>query len=78
MQPESEQPTVPRCEMKFEEMEGSSEILQIKIEDVNSFGLEEEENDQLNGELCDPHPVSIQGIFFLLPNLIFFFYFVYT
>ena len=53
MQPESEQLTVLRCEMKVEELEGFPEILQIKIEDVNSFGLEEEQSDQLNGELYD-------------------------
>ena len=51
MQPESEQLTVLRCEMKVEELEGSSETLQIKIEDVNSFGLEAEQSDQPNGEL---------------------------
>jgi len=54
-QPESEQLTTLECRMKVEELEGSSEILQIKIEDVNSFGLEEEQSDQLNGELCDLH-----------------------
>ena len=53
VQLESEQPTVPGCEMKVEDLEGSSEILQIKMEDVNSFGREEEQSDQLNGELCD-------------------------
>ena len=42
-------------EMKVEELEGFPEILQIKIEDVNSFGLEEEQSDQLNGELYDLH-----------------------
>ena len=55
MQPESERPTVLGCEMKAEELEGFPEILQIKIEDVNSFGLEEEQSDQLNGELYDLH-----------------------
>ena len=53
--PESEQLSVLGRGMKVEELEGSSEILQIKIEDVNSFGLEEEQSDQLNGELCDLH-----------------------
>ena len=52
VQPESQQLTVLGCEMKVEELEGS-DILQIKIEDVNSFGLEEEQSDQLNGELYD-------------------------
>ena len=55
MQPESEQPTVLGCEMKVEVLEGFPDILQIKIEDVYSFGLEEEESDQLNGELYDLH-----------------------
>ena len=42
--------------MKVEELEGGAyEILQIKVEDVNSFGLEEEQSDQRNGELCDLH-----------------------
>jgi len=55
-QSESEQPTVLECEMKVEELEGGAyEILQIKVEDVNSFGLEEEQSDQRNGELCDLH-----------------------
>uniref|UniRef100_UPI00358F1344 uncharacterized protein isoform X1 n=2 Tax=Myxine glutinosa TaxID=7769 RepID=UPI00358F1344 len=45
--PESEQPTVLRCKMKVEELD-SSEVLQIKIEDVNSLGLEEEQSDQTN------------------------------
>uniref|UniRef100_A0A8C4X1I9 C2H2-type domain-containing protein n=2 Tax=Eptatretus burgeri TaxID=7764 RepID=A0A8C4X1I9_EPTBU len=48
-QQESKRSTVPGCAVKVEELEGSSEILQIKIEDVNSFGLEEEQSDQLNG-----------------------------
>uniref|UniRef100_UPI00358E5018 uncharacterized protein isoform X2 n=1 Tax=Myxine glutinosa TaxID=7769 RepID=UPI00358E5018 len=48
VQLESEQPTVLECGIKVEELEESSEILQIKIEDVNSFGLEEEQSDQLN------------------------------
>uniref|UniRef100_UPI00358DDE43 zinc finger protein 664-like n=1 Tax=Myxine glutinosa TaxID=7769 RepID=UPI00358DDE43 len=47
-QPDSEQPPVLGCKMKVEELEGSSEILQIKMEDVNSFGVEEEQSDQLN------------------------------
>jgi len=55
VQLELEQPTVLGCEMKVEELEGFPEILQIKIEDVNSFGLEEEQSDQLNGELYDLH-----------------------
>ena len=55
VQPESDQPTVLGCGMKDEELEGSSEILQIKIEDVNSFDPEEEQSDRLNGELCDLH-----------------------
>ena len=55
VQLESEQQTVLGCEMKVEEPEGSSEILQIKIEDVDSFGLEEEQSNQLNGESCDLH-----------------------
>ena len=50
-----EQLTVLQCEMKVEEMEECSEILEIKIEDVNSFGLEEEQSDLLNGELYDLH-----------------------
>uniref|UniRef100_UPI00358F58C3 zinc finger protein 85-like n=1 Tax=Myxine glutinosa TaxID=7769 RepID=UPI00358F58C3 len=48
VQPESEQSTVLVCEMKVEELEGFPEILQIKIEDVNSVGLQEEQSDQLN------------------------------
>uniref|UniRef100_UPI00358F33D6 zinc finger protein 813-like n=1 Tax=Myxine glutinosa TaxID=7769 RepID=UPI00358F33D6 len=48
VQPESEQQTVLVCGMKVEETEGFPEILQIKIEDVNSFGLEEEQSDQPN------------------------------
>uniref|UniRef100_UPI00358F11D3 zinc finger protein 85-like isoform X3 n=1 Tax=Myxine glutinosa TaxID=7769 RepID=UPI00358F11D3 len=48
--PESQQPPVLGCKMKVEELEGSPEILQIKIEDVNSSGLEEEQSDQPNGE----------------------------
>ena len=55
VQPESEQLTVLGCEMKVEELDGSPEILEIKIEDVNSFGLEEVQSDPLNGELYDPH-----------------------
>ena len=55
MQPESEQPTVLGCEMKVEVLEGFPDILQIKIEDVDSLGLEEEESDQLSGELYDLH-----------------------
>ena len=55
VQPDSEQLTVIQCEMKVEELEGSSEILAIKIEDVNSFALEEEQSDPLNGELYDLH-----------------------
>ena len=55
MQLESEQPTVLGCEMKVEELEGFPDVLQIKIEDVYAFGLEEEESDQLNGELYDLH-----------------------
>ena len=55
VQPESGETTVPGCEMKVEELEGSSEILQIKIEDVNSLGGEEKQSDQLNGESCDLH-----------------------
>uniref|UniRef100_UPI00358E3C06 zinc finger protein 85-like isoform X2 n=1 Tax=Myxine glutinosa TaxID=7769 RepID=UPI00358E3C06 len=46
--PESQQPPVLGCKMKVEELEGSPEILQIKIEDVNSSGLEEEQSDQPN------------------------------
>uniref|UniRef100_UPI00358E735C zinc finger protein 675-like n=1 Tax=Myxine glutinosa TaxID=7769 RepID=UPI00358E735C len=48
VQPESEQPTVLVCGMKVEEPEGFPEILQIKIEDVNSFDLQEEQSDQPN------------------------------
>uniref|UniRef100_UPI00358FE4EE zinc finger protein 92-like n=1 Tax=Myxine glutinosa TaxID=7769 RepID=UPI00358FE4EE len=44
VQPGSEQQTVLVCGMKVEETEGFPEILQIKIEDVNSFGLEEEQS----------------------------------
>uniref|UniRef100_UPI00358E8630 zinc finger protein 239-like isoform X1 n=1 Tax=Myxine glutinosa TaxID=7769 RepID=UPI00358E8630 len=49
VQPESEQQTVLVCGMKVEETEGFPEILQIKTEDVNSFGREEEQSDQPNG-----------------------------
>uniref|UniRef100_UPI00358E4902 zinc finger protein 664-like n=1 Tax=Myxine glutinosa TaxID=7769 RepID=UPI00358E4902 len=48
VQPELGQQTVLVCGMKVEELEGFPEILQIKIEDVNSFGLEEEKSDQPN------------------------------
>uniref|UniRef100_UPI00358EAD4C uncharacterized protein isoform X2 n=1 Tax=Myxine glutinosa TaxID=7769 RepID=UPI00358EAD4C len=48
VQPASEQLTVLVCGMKVEEPEGFPVILQIKIEDVNSFGLEEEQRDQPN------------------------------
>uniref|UniRef100_UPI00358E40DB uncharacterized protein n=1 Tax=Myxine glutinosa TaxID=7769 RepID=UPI00358E40DB len=48
VQPKSEQPTVLGCGLKVEDVEGFSEILQIKIEDVNSFGMEEEQSDQPN------------------------------
>uniref|UniRef100_UPI00358E3615 uncharacterized protein n=1 Tax=Myxine glutinosa TaxID=7769 RepID=UPI00358E3615 len=48
VQPELEQPTVLACGMKVEELEAFPEILQIKIEDVNSFGLAEEQSDQPN------------------------------
>uniref|UniRef100_UPI00358ED759 zinc finger protein 626-like n=1 Tax=Myxine glutinosa TaxID=7769 RepID=UPI00358ED759 len=46
--PESEQPPLLGCKMKVEDRKGSPEILQIKIEDVNSSGLEEEQSDQPN------------------------------
>uniref|UniRef100_UPI003590010E uncharacterized protein isoform X1 n=1 Tax=Myxine glutinosa TaxID=7769 RepID=UPI003590010E len=48
VQPESEQPTVLVCGMKVEELEAFPDILQIKIEDVNSIGLAEEQSDQPN------------------------------
>ena len=38
------------CEMEVEKLKGFPEILQIKIEDVNSFGLEEEQSDHQNGK----------------------------
>uniref|UniRef100_UPI00358EE720 zinc finger protein 675-like isoform X4 n=1 Tax=Myxine glutinosa TaxID=7769 RepID=UPI00358EE720 len=48
VQLKSEHPAVLACGMKVEKLEGFPEILQIKIEDVNSFGMEEEQSDQLN------------------------------